>query len=377
LIELRILNGLHRGATLPLDTNAYVIGADDEADVVLTDPGIEARHARVQLVEGGWSLASMDGPVRDALTNREQEQLALETGDFARVGPLWISVVESGVAWQAPPPEPDDDAGSAILDGEAEPEAREDAVLGMDGAVDGPEPVPEAGAEKTEAEKAETEADSRVQDAPSDPALATEEPPPEQKATGPKAAWYRPRRVYMPIAVVTVLTACAYTMAISPDRSSPDSGVASGLHEPGKPGNRPKLTDASPIAPLTGEELRSAFRKRLEEVALLSYMELDLRDGTWSMKASFDAEESERFGRVLVEFVKQHKITFPIQAKVGNAESMLPFKVGQVISGADASVVTSDGARIYVGDTYRGMRLLAINGKRLTFAGKRKIEVVW
>ncbi|MGI4936529.1 MAG: FHA domain-containing protein, partial [Janthinobacterium lividum] len=45
MYELRILNGLHRGATLPLDEQAQTIGQSEDADVVLVDQGIADRHA--------------------------------------------------------------------------------------------------------------------------------------------------------------------------------------------------------------------------------------------------------------------------------------------------------------------------------------------
>jgi type III secretion protein D len=128
---------------------------------------------------------------------------------------------------------------------------------------------------------------------------------------------------------------------------------------------------------LTGEELRNAFRKRLADSDLLRRFDLSLLNEQWTMQAALDDEEAARFERILTGFIKQHNITFPVHAKVGNSESMLPFKIRQVISGSNASVVTQEGDRLYVGEEYRGVRLVAIQGNQLTFAGKRKIEVKW
>jgi hypothetical protein len=105
--------------------------------------------------------------------------------------------------------------------------------------------------------------------------------------------------------------------------------------------------------------------------------DLTLQDEQWFMQAALDDEEAARFERILTSFIKQHNIAFPVHAWVGSAESMLPFKIRQVVYGSNASVVTQDGDRLYVGDEYRGVRLVAVAGDRLTFAGKRKIEVRW
>ncbi len=135
--------------------------------------------------------------------------------------------------------------------------------------------------------------------------------------------------------------------------------------------------DAAPSKPLTPAELRKAFRKRLADADLLPRFDLNLQDHQWQLKAALDEEETARFERILNAFVKQHNIKFPIQAQVGNNELMLPFKIRQVISGTNASVVTSDGSRLYVGDELKGVRLVSIQGDKLTFAGKRTIEVTW
>lgn len=73
----------------------------------------------------------------------------------------------------------------------------------------------------------------------------------------------------------------------------------------------------------------------------------------------------------------RHDIHFPVKVKIGNAEAMLPFRIQQVISGSNASIVTDDGRRMYVGDEYRGVALAAIDGGQVRFTGKHKVSVQW
>ncbi|QXI53258.1 MULTISPECIES: FHA domain-containing protein [Pseudomonas] len=63
MFELRVLSGLHRGAALPLVGEQWVVGAAEDADLALYDPGICGRHAAVSLVQGQWLLASLEGVV--------------------------------------------------------------------------------------------------------------------------------------------------------------------------------------------------------------------------------------------------------------------------------------------------------------------------
>ncbi|HEX7986437.1 MAG TPA: hypothetical protein VF616_23160 [Duganella sp.] len=95
------------------------------------------------------------------------------------------------------------------------------------------------------------------------------------------------------------------------------------------------------------------------------------------MQAALDEDDAERFQRMLNKFVRVHDIHFPVKVKIGNAEAMLPFRIQQVISGSNASIVTDDGRRMYVGDEYRGVALAAVDGGQVRFTGKHNVSVQW
>jgi type III secretion protein D len=128
---------------------------------------------------------------------------------------------------------------------------------------------------------------------------------------------------------------------------------------------------------LTPEALRKAFRKRLADADLLQQFDLTLDDDSWQMKGDLDEEDARRFDRLLRAFMSDHQISFPVHAKIVSSEGMLPFKISQVISGANPNIVTEEGQRLFIGEEFRGMRLVAIQDNHLTFAGKRKIEMNW
>lgn len=406
MLELRILSGLHRGATLPLDSRTHIIGASEDADVVLVDPEIEQQHATLKLTAAGWELTALEGRILSSESNEGQSTLHLAAGDFARVGAVWVTVTDQDAGWQNPPPEPVDAPPVTAAAAQVElPEARESQEPPM-----------------MTAETPADESNTSMQP----PVLAEETPDesdvPEASVSGTRAnrsapAWKAKlarvrqhareklkgrRMVHAMLAVGVVLSgATAYTLTAGPDMfkfsaqkdappaadSPAAASAASASAKPGRSGKPADKTVAKAFdalhndsvagRALTGEELRSAFRKRLADADLLKRFDLTLQENQWFMQAALDDEEAARFERILAVFLKTHNITFPVQAKVGGAESMLPFKIRQVVSGMNASVLTDDGQQLFIGDEHRGVRLVAIKGNRISFGGKRKIEVRW
>ncbi|WP_202845425.1 FHA domain-containing protein [Luteimonas saliphila] len=61
---LRIVAGLHAGATRPLSRREMVlVGSGDDCDVVLADAGVAAHHALLNIVDGRFHLRALDAPV--------------------------------------------------------------------------------------------------------------------------------------------------------------------------------------------------------------------------------------------------------------------------------------------------------------------------
>ncbi len=62
-VRLSVAAGLHQGATISLDGSAYVIGSDAEADIVLKDAGIAARHVLVRPAGTRVEIEAVGGDV--------------------------------------------------------------------------------------------------------------------------------------------------------------------------------------------------------------------------------------------------------------------------------------------------------------------------
>lgn len=321
MLELRILSGYHRGATLPLGAEPLAIGGSEDADVVLADPGLAGHHARLAPDGGAWVLEPVDGPVRGDADNAEQERIALGDGGFARVGPIWLTVCAAASPWQDPPPAPADPAPPA------EPDMPDEVA---------PEPEPEP--------------EPVVEPVPAPARVAT-----PQRTRGA-------RMVLVPVTAVAVLSAAA--------------AYAWTAHPATVPAV-PSLRQSAAPQQLAPAQLQEALRRRLAEIDLLARVTLELQDHQWTIRASLGDDESERLQRMLHSFAQRYVIDFPVHVRIGSPEAMLPFRITQVMSGTDPSIVLDDGRRLYVGDEYRGVRLAAVAGNQLRFTGKQNLDVAW
>lgn len=62
---LRILSGLHVGASRPLaEKEMILVGSGEDCDIVLSDPGVAPHHALIGLLGGGFSVRALDAPLR-------------------------------------------------------------------------------------------------------------------------------------------------------------------------------------------------------------------------------------------------------------------------------------------------------------------------
>ncbi|MBT2340254.1 MULTISPECIES: FHA domain-containing protein [Pseudomonas] len=99
MFELRVLSGLHRGAALPLVGDEWVVGAAEDADLALYDPGICAHHARLSQVQGQWLLDPVEGAVCDAQGQPWAPVASLAVGvPFAAAG-IWLCLAPADQPW--------------------------------------------------------------------------------------------------------------------------------------------------------------------------------------------------------------------------------------------------------------------------------------
>lgn len=120
--ELRVLSGTHAGARALVMQDTQIVGSDPACDFVLSDTGVLARHARLELREDGSSVLSwLDGGL---------EPLVVRPGQGARIGPVSIAIEAADAPWkedvelvEAVPLPPAPEAGDAPGGGVSAPGA--------------------------------------------------------------------------------------------------------------------------------------------------------------------------------------------------------------------------------------------------------------
>ncbi|AKS10154.1 FHA domain-containing protein [Pseudomonas trivialis] len=105
MFELRVLDGLHQGAALPLFGEQWSIGAHADADLVLHDPGIAEQHARLRLIDSNWSVQAEAGLLQDADGQVLAQIARLALNVTFLVGSVRLCVTLADEPWpQAPAP---------------------------------------------------------------------------------------------------------------------------------------------------------------------------------------------------------------------------------------------------------------------------------
>ncbi len=103
MFELRVLDGLHQGAALPLFGEQWSIGAHRDADLVLTDPGVAEHHARLRLDGSSWSVQAEAGLLQGADGQVLAQISSLAPDESFCVGAIRLCVTVADQPWPEPP----------------------------------------------------------------------------------------------------------------------------------------------------------------------------------------------------------------------------------------------------------------------------------
>lgn len=351
--ELRILSGLHRGAFLPLNFGCRLtVGSDPSCDIVLVDPGVKSLELSVELSPEGWRIERFDANGKPTVSK------IVPWGRPESAGGVVLTVVAAADPW----------------------------VFVSIEQLTNKQPVP---ANKAKAAVNDLHSDGNVAD--------------QEVATKPKGRRKLTQRLAISAAVIFGFATFSISKAVSTSDSQSDSDSITQTLALDKPidikSSKEKLAEANlPVKGVgagfksdrqettpakTGlievnpAKLRSMLVQRLRDTYLEEKLEINLTDKEWSFHGSLDEEEAQRFHRVVSGFIKEHNVKISLKADVTASGETLPFKIQQFNGGAMASVVTDDGQRLYIGDAHMGYVLQQIDGRRIIFAGKRKVEVLW
>jgi type III secretion protein D len=99
MYELRVLTGLHHGAALPLVGQEWLIGTDEDADLILFDPGIKPKHCLLRLCDNHWVLTGKEGKVSDQEGHQSDQIDGMQPQSVFAVQGIWMTIVDAATPW--------------------------------------------------------------------------------------------------------------------------------------------------------------------------------------------------------------------------------------------------------------------------------------
>lgn len=101
--ELRVINGLHRGVSLPIDGDTLVVGSSLDADIALVDPGIAEQHIKVEstkkLPPGCWNMTVINNETRDEEGKKLKGVVTVKLNKRYNIGGIWITFAKEESPW--------------------------------------------------------------------------------------------------------------------------------------------------------------------------------------------------------------------------------------------------------------------------------------
>ncbi|MCF5630214.1 EscD/YscD/HrpQ family type III secretion system inner membrane ring protein [Pseudomonas syringae] len=324
MFELRVLNGQHQGAALPLVGERWSIGSAAQLDLALDDAGVQNLHCRLQRQDDNWLLIADTGPCMDEdVTSHASVERPFTRGSM--LGWVCLCVSPAGDDWPAVP-----------------------AVIPQQ---------PQA-----ESEPARNEA-------------------PLEKVKSRSQFLNRTTGIIAGLLVGVIGSAWSLTR---PAAMVMDQGPA---HMASAVASAPEPTRATPAAqksPATAGRIRlssaDAVRHQLNSMLsdrLLTDVSVQETPEGLVLNGNLKDESLLVYQRMLQRFKDRYDSPVTVLDNVSSAHATLPFVVVQIMTGPHAHLVTADGRRIYVGDEVDGLRLTKIDDQRLQFDGDRHIEVKW
>jgi type III secretion protein D len=318
MLELRILNGLHRGAAMPIeDTGTLKIGSGEDCDVLISDGGIDAHHLTIEHQEEYGLVLNPIGTIRGEDGVLLDQSVIIERLHCFSLNGIWIGIANPDDAWDV-----FGDLPTSFADVELTNVSSEEYV---------PDPI--------------------------------------------KMSW---KSKIFATAGLLMLAGWATASVFMPKQNFKNidsSSVSKNINANQEEANQKQEKKAITKKNYSREEMASALDSKLMELQLKKFVDIKYSPEGWDIEGNMDDEDRLRLDRAVEAFNYQYKPRFPINVRILSLTNFLPFKINQIITGKLAGVITQDGQRLFVGDTVDGYRLISVQGNTASFDGKRKIDI--
>lgn len=294
MLELRILNGLHQGASLSLDGDDIMLGSSLEADIELLDQGVVNRHCTIEYskTRNQWVLKALEGSLFTASGQRPIKSTAIQKGMVVKVGAIYLGFFDATDPWDLA-------------------QYHQGTMSSAKENNNSPLPI---------------------------------------------------KKYRFHIGIVTLIGSLV-TYSIADD----GKGNAASEYE------ESSVIETRAVAP-TG--IDKVLENMLRQRGLLQNVKVTQAGQAWLLNGQLSDDELATIARMIIRFKDQYP-DVELQNATVPVNRVLPFKIKSVSSGLYAHVMTTDGDRIYVGDTFQGFTLKKIDKDKIVFAGDTDVELLW
>ena len=98
-LELRVLHGPQAGSRLTLAVGEYMLGTDDDCEIMLAGPRLMGLHAKLKIDADAAILSPVDGSVLDGHGKHIAADTPLALGMPVEIGGIWVSIDEVDAPW--------------------------------------------------------------------------------------------------------------------------------------------------------------------------------------------------------------------------------------------------------------------------------------
>lgn len=308
--EIRVINGLHRGISLPLDGDELIIGSSLEADISLVDPGVSEQHVHIKenkkLPPNCWEIDILNGNTKNQKGKKISGTQTIKLNQRINIGGIWILIADEKEPW------PFDDTSKPLKS----PTKNDQSKINpfwmkvyclLAGAMIGIVTLTHAGGDKAK----DTNTISKIE-----------------------------------------------ALKILNETSASLKEV--------------KKTESK----ITNEELLNKYKKMLKEREIIG-LNIETNEDQWTITGDLKPYFYEKLSRMNFRFNKKYDNPVKIMNNTQKIEQSLPFDISTVVSGPMGHVKVSDGYKLYVGNEYKGFKLVGITKDKIMFSGKNTIEVNW
>lgn len=364
MLELRVLTGTHAGARALLADVPQLIGSDEDCTLILSDTGIQRRHASLE--------HQPDGSILWRLLDGDLPPLVIRPGQGTRLGPVRLAVERTDAPWQDEVPMLEPDLPEPALEETAQAATATPRRVGPGARWTGVMPWLAAAVGLLVAilwpvvhalQGTRTAAHAPV-----------------HSAAGADAAAEAP--VSTPAdAVRRVLADLGLAQQVTLDSTDPQSPVvhAGFVSEDellalaqalARLSPRPRLVTADDAQLAGAALLRDLQRQGLGQVTG------QWIDGTLVVDAVLVPGMQPRWEQALVAAAARHALPFRAQVSIvpappPAATGPLPFTVRSVVTSPLPHITLVDGRKLFVGGRLDGWLLTAISPRALTFEDRQ------